>query len=545
VSSKYDKHLKDALQAAGHFKHDYQVLKTLGQGAFCKVKLAVHTPTQEKVAIKIYDKKKLIEMEGEAGFAELTEEGKLLSELHNDHVVRLYEIVDTPDFYYMVIEVASGGEVFDYIIAHGHVEEDEACKIFHQCMHALEYIHSHNIVHRDLKPENLLMTRHRDIKLIDFGFSERWTPGKPLVKDVGSPFYVAPEVVTEDKVLMMKTGPPLDIWAMGVILYVLVTGEPPFVGDERYDDDGEVDQDYYDETLFKRIENGSFPLEKLNYISTDLKKLLKIMICVDPDKRATFEQIRATAWYKTYHDPANEMGAHERVDGDVDDEIVAMVAKMGHDEKEIREQLGNNTCNNATATYYLLAKKKVRAVRSTTATGKQGRTSSTAAGDRYTHHAPAKDKQHGQGAVHAGQVDDAEEAVKEIEATFKHLGIKYKEKPQHSKGAHTALKCTDTRDAKHHIVFMLTLENINPSSGNEFSLHLQRIKGEAMRFKKVAREVVESCQETMSLHHIAAERQSDLGVENPLHGASGNDLMTVDSEQVGAAPSSKGCCVIA
>ena len=82
-------------------------------------------------------------------------------------------------------------------------------------------------------------SKGRDIKLIDFGFAEKWTPGKPLLKDVGSPFYVAPEVVTEDKQLMMKTGPPLDIWALGVILYVLVTGEPPFVGDEKYDQDME------------------------------------------------------------------------------------------------------------------------------------------------------------------------------------------------------------------------------------------------------------------------------------------------------------------
>jgi serine/threonine protein kinase len=537
--------LKEGLEAAGHFKHDYQVLKTLGQGAFCKVKLAIHTPTQEKVAIKIYDKKKLIEIEGEAGFAELTAEGALLAELHNDHVVRLYEIIDTPDYYYMIIEVASGGEVFDYIIAHGHLEEDEACKIFHQCMHALEYIHSHKIVHRDLKPENLLMTRHRDIKLIDFGFSERWTPGKPLVKDVGSPFYVAPEVVTEDKELMMKTGPPLDIWAMGVILYVLVTGEPPFVGDEKYSSDGEVDQDYYDETLFKRIEKGHY--KEYKFMSNDLKLLIRKMICCDPDKRATFDEIRGSAWYKQYHDPANEMGAHERVDGDVDNEIVELVVEMGHEEAFVRECLANHACNNATATYYLLAKKKVRAARARSKSTATKPESKATASDRYHHHKPAGNTQHEQGAVHAATVDDAEVAVKEIETELQRVGITFKEKPQHSKGAHTALKCTDSRDPKKHLVFMLTLENITPDHGNSYSLHLQRIKGEAMRFKRVAREIVESCQKTMSLHHIAAERQSagseaDMGVSNPIHGG-GDDLMAVDSEAVGAPPA-KGCCVV-
>jgi serine/threonine protein kinase len=249
TDSKYNDKLKHALK---HLKNDYSVQQTLGEGAFCKVKLAIHQATGEKVAMKIYDKKKLIEMDGEEGLQELLMEHKILAKLHNEHVVRLYEVIDTPDILYVVMELCTGGEVFDYIIAHGHLEEEDACRIFHQTLHALEYIHRHNIVHRDLKPENLLMDDHRDLKMIDFGFAggackcklrhislrslcffhtlftfcavlacshvcvrvgvgctllpvvaEEWTPGVPLVRDVGSPFYVAPEVVSDGDGMIM------------------------------------------------------------------------------------------------------------------------------------------------------------------------------------------------------------------------------------------------------------------------------------------------------------------------------------------------------
>jgi serine/threonine protein kinase len=481
TTSKHDQKLRDALEAGGHFKHDYKILKTLGQGAFCKVKLAIHTPTAETVAIKIYNKKMLIEKEGEEGFQELLIECEVLKELHNDHIIRLYETIDTEDFYYMVCEACSGGEVFDYVIAHGHLEEPEACRIFHQCLHAVEYIHKHHIVHHDLKVDNLLMTRHRDVKMIDFGFAERWTPGKPLDMRAGTALYLAPEVFSEDEKLQNKMGPPLDIWALGVILFILVTGEPPFTGEEKFTDDGDMDHDYFDAVMYERIENAKY--DEPDYLTEDLKKLFRMIFKPDPDKRPTIKQIRATAWYQTCNDPANELGSEERIDGEIDEEMLDQVVEQGYEAEVVKECLQKQECNNATTSYYLLAKKKAREQRGGVLAESEwgwcdgadsdsiGRLSDVslqpkigeqASRPGYSHQVSARMVQHPSGKVHVAHIGaELGEAVRDIEKSLKAMGVGFKEKPQYSTGTrHPAIKCTDLRHEAHPIIFIITIEPV-------------------------------------------------------------------------------------
>lgn len=148
---------------------------------------------------------------------------KLLS---HPHIVRLYEVIDTPKELYLVMEYASGGEIFDYLVAHGRMKEKEARRCFRQIVDAIEYCHNLRVIHRDLKAENLLLDSELNVKIADFGFSNQFSPGQRLNTWCGSPPYAAPELFQGKE----YSGPEVDIWSLGVVLYVLVCGALPFDG---------------------------------------------------------------------------------------------------------------------------------------------------------------------------------------------------------------------------------------------------------------------------------------------------------------------------
>uniref|UniRef100_A0A8C4VJ22 non-specific serine/threonine protein kinase n=1 Tax=Gopherus evgoodei TaxID=1825980 RepID=A0A8C4VJ22_9SAUR len=201
---------------------NYRLLKTIGKGNFAKVKLARHVLTGREVAVKIIDKTQL----NPTSLQKLFREVRIMKILNHPSIVKLFEVIETEKTLYLVMEYASGGEVFDYLVAHGRMKEKEARAKFRQIVSAVQYCHQKYIVHRDLKAENLLLDADMNIKIADFGFSNEFTVGNKLDTFCGSPPYAAPELFQGKK----YDGPEVDVWSLGVILYTLVSGSLPFDG---------------------------------------------------------------------------------------------------------------------------------------------------------------------------------------------------------------------------------------------------------------------------------------------------------------------------
>lgn len=255
---------------------DYILYSTLGVGTFGKVKLAEHVITGQKVAVKIINKQKMHQMNMHE---KLSREINILKVMAHPHVIRMYELIDSPTELFMVMEYVSGGELFDYIVHKVRLRESEARRIFQQIISGIEFCHSHMVCHRDLKPENLLLDKNLQIKIADFGLSNRMWDGEFLKTSCGSPNYASPEVVSGK----FYAGPETDVWSAGVCLYALLCGSLPF-------DDENVPN------LFRKIKHGNFTLP--GHISADAKDLIVQMLVVDPTKRLTIPLIRKHRWFR-------------------------------------------------------------------------------------------------------------------------------------------------------------------------------------------------------------------------------------------------------
>ncbi|CAH0026459.1 unnamed protein product [Clonostachys rhizophaga] len=273
----------------------YKVVRTLGEGSFGKVKLAIHHGTGQQVALKIIARKKLISRDM-AGRVE--REIEYLQLLRHPHIIKLYTVIKTPNEIIMVLEYA-GGELFDYIVAHGRMKEAEARRFFQQMLCAVEYCHRHKIVHRDLKPENLLLDENLNVKIADFGLSNIMTDGNFLKTSCGSPNYAAPEVIGGK----LYAGPEVDVWSCGVILYVLLVGRLPF-------------DDEHIPSLFAKIARGTYSIPQ--WMPTGAANLIKKMLVVNPVQRATIDDIREDPWFlkdlPPYLAPPAEEFLHTGVD---------------------------------------------------------------------------------------------------------------------------------------------------------------------------------------------------------------------------------------
>lgn len=252
----------------------YNIIKTLGEGSFGKVKLAIHQSSGQKVALKIISRRKLVtrDMAGR-----IEREIQYLQLLRHPHIIKLYTVITTPSEIIMVLEYA-GGELFDYIVQNGKMPEDKARKFFQQIVCAVEYCHRHKIVHRDLKPENLLLDEQLNVKIADFGLSNIMTDGNFLKTSCGSPNYAAPEVISGK----LYAGPEVDVWSCGVILYVLLVGRLPF-------------DDEYIPALFKKIAQGNYMVP--SYLSSGATSLIRRMLQVNPVNRITVQEIRQDPWF--------------------------------------------------------------------------------------------------------------------------------------------------------------------------------------------------------------------------------------------------------
>lgn len=254
----------------------YILGETLGFGTFGKVKTAKHHLTGHKVAVKILNRTKI---------KNLDVVGKIRREIQNlklfrhPHIIKLYQVISTPNDIFMIMEYVSGGELFDYIVKKGRLGEDEARRFFQQIVSGVDYCHRHMVVHRDLKPENLLLDDNLNVKIADFGLSNMMMDGEFLRTSCGSPNYASPEIISG----RLYAGPEIDIWSCGVILYALLCGTLPF-------DDEHVP------TLFKKIRSGVFPIP--DYLNGSVVSLLNHMLQVDPIKRATVKDIIQHDWFR-------------------------------------------------------------------------------------------------------------------------------------------------------------------------------------------------------------------------------------------------------
>ncbi|XP_043553434.1 MAP/microtubule affinity-regulating kinase 3a isoform X13 [Chiloscyllium plagiosum] len=313
---------------------NYRLLKTIGKGNFAKVKLARHILTGREVAIKIIDKTQL----NPTSLQKLFREVRIMKCLNHPNIVKLFEVIETEKTLYLVMEYASGGEVFDYLVAHGRMKEKEARAKFRQIVSAVQYCHQKQIVHRDLKAENLLLDADMNIKIADFGFSNEFTVGNKLDTFCGSPPYAAPELFQGKK----YDGPEVDVWSLGVILYTLVSGSLPFDGQNLKE-------------LRERVLRGKYRIPF--YMSTDCENLLKRFLVLNPSKRGTLEQIMKDRWINAGHDD-DELRPFVEPDLDISDsKRIDLMVGMGYSREEIQESLAKMKYDEITATYLLLGRK--------------------------------------------------------------------------------------------------------------------------------------------------------------------------------------------
>jgi len=263
----------------GNIEDDFELKDTLGTGNFSKVVLGVSKKNPEdKVAIKIIDKK-------EVDNSRLRTEIEILKKVNHPNIISLRDVYDAdPTKLYLVMELVTGGELFHKIVEIGSYSEKVAKGLVKQIVGAVKHLHDLNIAHRDLKPTNLLLKSPdtNEIKLADFGLSKIVGPDSMMQTACGTPIYVAPEVLKGD-----GYDKEVDCWGIGVIMYILLCGYPPFF------DDGENMGE-----LFEQIMSGNFEFADPYWtdISGEAKDLIHHLLVVDPAKRFTAEQALKHVW---------------------------------------------------------------------------------------------------------------------------------------------------------------------------------------------------------------------------------------------------------
>eukprot|EP01084_Bolivina_argentea_P095104 170983_1 len=286
----------------------YNLQRALGLGAFGKVKLGEHVVLKQHVAVKILNKAKIQQLDMPE---KVKREINILRLCCHPHIIRCYEVIDTPSDIFVVMEYAPGGELFDYIVSKGRPSAVEAQRLFQQLICAVDYCHSHNIVHRDLKPENLLLDADNNLKIADFGLSNVMRDGEFLRTSCGSPNYAAPEVIQGN----LYAGPEVDVWSCGVILYALLCGSLPF-------DDESIP------SLFKKIRSGMYLLP--SHLSPPTRDLIPRMLVVDPMRRISVAGIRKHPWVKQNLSPYLALSPAEIEEREVmlDPTVVAEMGKL-------------------------------------------------------------------------------------------------------------------------------------------------------------------------------------------------------------------------
>ena len=253
---------------------NYILKEDIGEGNFGKVKLGVSKTTNEEYAIKIINKDQIkIKMKNK-----IFRENEVITKFNHINVIFVFEIIEDPENYYIIMEYCKKGELFDYIVDKERLTEDEAAIFFYQLINGVEYIHSKGIAHRDLKPENLLLTKDKTLKIIDFGLSHEFNGIDFLKTKCGSPSYASPEILRGKPYNGFKS----DIWSCGIILYAMVCGYLPFDGDTN-------------KILFKNIMKCQPEIP--DFLNDDTQDLIIRILTSEPDKRITIDEIKKHKFY--------------------------------------------------------------------------------------------------------------------------------------------------------------------------------------------------------------------------------------------------------
>uniref|UniRef100_A0A7S1NGA1 non-specific serine/threonine protein kinase n=1 Tax=Eutreptiella gymnastica TaxID=73025 RepID=A0A7S1NGA1_9EUGL len=263
---------------------EYELGKTLGKGHFSKVKLGIHIQTKKQVAVKIMERKALVEEQMEE---QLKREIAIMRKLDHPHVTKMFEVLQTQKHVYLVLELVTGGELFDKIVQKKRFDETMARNYFQQLVVGTYYCHLNDVAHRDLKPENLLLDDKGILKISDFGLSNlqpnsgsgQMGAGQQLYTMCGTPEYVAPEVLRDQG----YNGFIADVWSCGVILYVMLAGSLPFRDTEK-------------STVFQKIKAAQYEMKP--FFPEGAQDLIRKLLVVDPAKRWTLEQVAEHEWFK-------------------------------------------------------------------------------------------------------------------------------------------------------------------------------------------------------------------------------------------------------
>ncbi|XP_073452732.1 calcium/calmodulin-dependent protein kinase type II subunit gamma isoform X3 [Aquarana catesbeiana] len=280
------------------FTDEYQLYEELGKGAFSVVRRCVKKSTSQEYAAKIINTKKLSARDHQ----KLEREARICRLLKHPNIVRLHESISEEGFHYLVFDLVTGGELFEDIVAREYYSEADASHCIHQILESVNHIHQHDIVHRDLKPENLLLAskcKGAAVKLADFGLAiEVQGDQQAWFGFAGTPGYLSPEVLRKD-----PYGKPVDIWACGVILYILLVGYPPFWDEDQH-------------KLYQQIKAGAydFPSPEWDTVTPEAKNLINQMLTINPAKRITADQALKHPWVCQRSTVASMMHRQETVE---------------------------------------------------------------------------------------------------------------------------------------------------------------------------------------------------------------------------------------
>ena len=261
-------------------REHYSLGDKLGSGAYGFVRAATSRLTGQRRAVKTIEKQSIVkDAKDEAKFFA---EVDILRKIDHPNIVRLYEFFEDDKYYHLVTEFIEGGELFDFVIKSKMLSEPIAAHFMNQLLSAVAYCHANNIAHRDLKPENLLLDHespNATLKVIDFGTSTTYNPNDRMTKRYGTSYYIAPEVLQKDYT------EKCDIWSCGVILYILLSGRPPFYG-------------HNDKDILKKVSRGEYSLKGKVWesISSSAKRLISRMLDFNPKTRISASEALKNEW---------------------------------------------------------------------------------------------------------------------------------------------------------------------------------------------------------------------------------------------------------
>lgn len=265
----------------GHPSEKYNMTDRIGEGTFGSVRKGEHKVTKQIRAIKAVPKQLVEE-------ADMWQEIEIMRKIDHPHCVKLFETFEDELHVFMIFELCKGGELFDRLLEEGNFSERQASRVMKQILGAISYLHHHRICHRDLKPENFLLLTDKEadnahVKIIDFGTAKEFGPNKPMKTKICTLHYVAPEILTKKEVAYTER---CDVWSLGVIMYLMLSGSPPFYGDT-------------DIAVLKKIRNGSYkwrPASAWACVSQDAKDLIGKMLVVNPNDRFTGQEAYENRW---------------------------------------------------------------------------------------------------------------------------------------------------------------------------------------------------------------------------------------------------------